>query len=296
MAILSSERRGSVFQQPARSRMFPVIAVVWWTVSCGGEADPVVAPTDIGHVHDLVVEGDTLLAATHRGLLRLDDGTFRAVGDEIHDLMALVTMPNGDLVASGHPDLRLEKYRVEGAPSFLGLARSADDGETWKVVGLLGEADFHALVGRGDGIVGGDSTGTVWWFDADGDGQPVGSIPFDINDLAVSFDNPAVIVATSWDGELAVSEDAGLTWELQPDAPAILEVEWTAAGLTGATAAGRLWTAADSTGPFELVGEVPGEVESLLVGDAGTWVATHGGQIYRQDAGGSWTPLVRTDD
>jgi hypothetical protein len=270
--------------------------VLGLTAGCGGETVATVAPEDIGHVHDLVVDDDGLLAATHRGLLRLTDGTYRAVGDEIHDLMAVATMPNGDLVASGHPDLRLEKYRVDGAPSFLGLARSADDGETWDVVGLLGEVDFHALVATEAGILGGDSTGTVWRFDSDGEGQPVGSIPFDINDLAISLDDPAVIVATSWDGELAISEDAGQTWELQPDAPAIVEIEWTVAGLTGASTTGELWAASDPSGPFEPAGEVPDDVESLLVNEAGIWVATHGGHIHRRDDDGSWVPLVGTDD
>lgn len=289
-------RFGSRLDPSARARLVAVAAVLGSAVACGGGVGATVAPDDIGHVHDLVVEDDTLLVATHRGLLRLDDGTFSVVGDEIHDLMAMATTPNGDIVASGHPDLRLEKYRVDGAPSFLGLARSADDGETWDVVGLLGEADFHALVATDDGIIGGDSTGAVWLFDLEGDGQPVGAIPFDINDLAVSRDDPAVIVATSWEGEFAVSEDAGQTWELRPGAPAMIEIEWTADGLTGATTAGELWIAADPTGPFERAGEVPLDVETLLVNDAGTWAATHGGQIYRRDADGSWAPLVRTGD
>lgn len=272
------------------------VALSAGAVACGGGSDVSVAPNEIGHVHDMVVDGDTLLVVAHRGLHRLDDGSYRVVGDEAHDLMAMTEGPNGDLLAGGHPDRRLEQYQVDGAPSYLGLVRSADGGESWDVVGLLGEADFHALVAADDGIVGGDSTGTVWRFDADGDGQPVGSIPFAINDIAISPDDPGAIVAASYDGDVAVSDDAGQTWEVQPDAPAIIEIEWTAAGLTGATTAGELWTASDPTGPFEQVGETPEDVESLLVSDAGIWVATHGGQIHRRDADGSWEPLARTDD
>jgi hypothetical protein len=42
------------------------------------------------------------------------------------------------------------------------------------------------------------------------------------------------------------------------------------------------------------VGDVPGEVEALLVSDDRVWAATHDGQIYRQE-NDSWTPLVRSD-
>ncbi len=297
MTTSRAGRVGSLKRATASERALALAAVIGLATSCGESADATVSPSDIGHVHDLVVEGEgnMLLVATHRGLLRLSDGQYRAVGDEIHDLMAMVEMPDGDLVASGHPDLRLEQYRVEGAPSFLGLVRSADDGETWDVVDLLGEADFHALVATGDGIIGADSSGTVWRFDSDGDGQPVGALPFDANDLAVSIDDSAELVATSWDGELALSDDAGQTWELLAGMPAIIEVEWTAAGITGATAAGELFTAVTPSGPFERAGDAPSDIQSLLVSDAGTWVATHGGQIHRRELDGSWAQLVRSD-
>ncbi len=287
---------GLLARSSARRRAVALAAVVGVTASCGGGSATTVAPADIGHVHDLVVEGDDLLVATHRGLLRLADGRYRAVGAEVHDLMAMAAMPDGDLVASGHPDMRLEKYRIDGAPPFLGLVRSADGGENWAIVDLLGEADFHALAITDDGIIGADSSGTVWRFGADGTGRPVGSVPFDANDLAGSPDDPAVIVATSWDGELASSDDAGRTWEIRADAPALIEIEWTAAGITGATASGELFTAAVPSGPFESAGDAPEDIESLLVRDAGTWVATHGGQIHRRAADGTWAPLVRFDD
>ena len=297
MATSRAKRVGPLVRAAAARRAVAVSSVIGLAASCGGSATATVSPSDIGHVHDLVVEGggNTLLVATHRGLLRLSDGQYQAVGDEIHDLMAMAEMPGGDLVASGHPDLRLEQYRVDGAPSFLGLVRSADRGETWDVVDLLGEADFHALVAIGDGVIGADSSGTVWRFDADGDGRPVGALPFDANDLAVSIDDPAELVATSWDGEMAFSDDAGQTWQIRADAPAIIELEWLAAGITGATATGELFTAPASAGPFEPAGDAPLDVQSLLVTDAGTWVATHGGQIHRREVDGTWTQLVRSD-
>lgn len=292
----TSSRRNTAKSVPLTHRsLVAVVAVVGLVAGCGNGDGDAVPPSEIGHVHDLIVDEDALLVATHRGLLRLDDGSYRRIGAEVHDLMAMTRDPSGDIVASGHPDLRLEQYRVEGAPSFLGLARSPDDGQTWEILSLLGEADFHAIVPNETGLLAGDSTGTIWRFDPDGDGQPVGSIPFDINDLAVSPDNAAAVVATSYEGDVAVSDDAGQTWTLQQGPPLITEIEWTIGGVLGATVDGELWAAASPAGPFERVGDVPGEVEALLVSDDRVWAATHGGQIYRQE-NDSWTPLVRSDD
>ncbi len=288
-------RPGAASCLPNTRRCFlAVVAVAGLVAACSGDDGDAVSQSQIGHVHDLIIDEDTLLVATHRGLVRLDDGSYRQVGDEVHDLMAMTRDPGGDIVASGHPDLRLEEYRVDGAPSFLGLARSSDEGVTWEVVGLLGEADFHAIVPIDDGLLAGDSSGNIWRFDLDGDGQPVGSVPFDLNDLAVSPDDPAVVVAASYEGDIAVSDDAGQTWGIEREAPPIIEIEWTDRGVLGATADGEMWAAASPAGPFERVGAAPGEVDTLLVSGDGVWAATDDGQIYRQE-NGSWTPLVRSD-
>lgn len=264
--------------------------------ACSGDDGEAFGPSEIGHVHDLVAGEDGLLVATHRGLLRLEDGSYSRVGDEVHDLMAMTRGPGGDIVVSGHPDLRLEQYRVDGSPPVLGLARSSDEGVSWEVVGLLGVADFHAIVPTEAGLLAGDSTGTIWRFDLEGNGQPVGSIPFDINDLAAAPDGTAMVVATSYEGYAATSDDAGKTWEIQSGIPPITEIEWTDEGALGATADGELWAAAGPTGPFERAGTVPdGAIEALLVNDDGAWAATQGGQIYRQE-NDSWVPLVRSDD
>lgn len=264
--------------------------------ACGGDAEAVVRPSDIGHVHDVVVDGDAVLVATHRGLLRLVDGGYRVVGGQIHDLTSMTELDGGALIASGHPDLRLEEYRVEGAPPFLGLITSSDGGSTWEAIGLLGEADFHALDVAGEIILGGDSAGAIWRLDPTGRGQPVGALPFDINDLAISPEDPAVVVATSWDGEFALSEDAGQTWALQPDAPPVFEIEWSATGLTGASASGALWSAPAPTGPFERLGEAPGGVQTLLVQDGSVWAADDRGQLHERTGDGPWSPLVSIDD
>lgn len=289
--------RGSADDGPTlRRSLVAVVATAALVAGCGGDSDDAVPPSEIGHVHDLVPDNDGLLVATHRGLLRLDDGSYHRVGDEVHDLMAMDRGPSGEIVASGHPDLRLERYRVDGEPSVLGLVRSSDEGETWEIAGLLGEVDFHAFAPFEGGFLAGDSTGSIWRFDGGDDGQPVSSIPFDINDLAVSPDEAAVVVATSYDGGFAVSDDAAQTWELQDAVAPITEIEWTDEGLLGATADGELWAAPSPAGPFARAGVVPGEVETLLVHDDAVWAATRGGQVYRRQGDDAWTPLVSTDN
>ena len=274
--------------------LVPLAAV---STACGGDdGEVVVRASDIGHVHDLVGDGDTLLVATHRGLLRVEASTYRLVGEQIHDLMSMAELDGGTLVASGHPDLRLEEYRVDGAPPFLGLITSTDGGDSWDAGGLLGRADFHAIDVEDGTMLGADSTGTVWRLSRNGGGQPIGSIPFDVNDLAISPDDPDVVVATSWDSELAMSEDAGQTWELLAEAPPIFEIEWATTGLIGAADSGELWTAPGPTGPFERSGNAPVGVETLLVHEDGVWIANDGGQLHRQDEDGSWSPLIRADD
>ncbi len=91
-------------------------------------------PGDLGHIHDLVETADgELLVASRSGLYRITDtNTATLVGTEQHDLMSMAA-DNDTLYASGHPDLRLEQYRVEGHPQHLGLAESSDLGETWIV-------------------------------------------------------------------------------------------------------------------------------------------------------------------
>lgn len=133
--------------------------------ACGGDAEVVVRPSDIGHVHDVVVDGDAVLVATHRGSAARRARWASGGRGQIHDLMSMTQLDGGGLIASGHPDLWLEEHRVEGAPPFLGLITSSEGGTTWEAIGLRGEADFHALDVAGEIILGGDSAGAIWRLD-----------------------------------------------------------------------------------------------------------------------------------
>lgn len=139
--------------------------------ACGGDAEVVVRPSDIGHVHDVVVDGDAVLVATHRDSAARRARWASGGRGQIHDLMSMTKLDGGGLIASGHPDLRLEEHRVEGAPPFLGLITSSEGGTTWEAIGLRGEADFHALDVAGEIILGGDSAGAIWRLDPPGGGS-----------------------------------------------------------------------------------------------------------------------------
>lgn len=276
-----------------------LVALAVFATACGSqsveaEAGSVAGPGDLVHVHDLVPSDAGLLLATHVGLYRVE-GPDRAVlvGDERHDLMSMTLLGEDVLVAGGHPDLRLDRYRTEGRPPFLGLATSSD-GRRWEVVTLLGDADFHALTPAGTGVLAADSTGDIWYFDSNFEAERRGSLS--ARDIASAPDNPDVVLATDRDGELWESRDGGRSWALVENPPRLLEVEWTRTDLlVGIGADGTLWSAPEPGATWSDHGAAPAVPQSLLVDDAGTWiVADHEGRIVEsRDSGASWRELYR---
>ena len=247
-------------------------------------------PIDVGHVHDIVERDGDLLLGTHQGLFQLEGGVLRRVGDEIHDLMSVAVLRGGDVVASGHPDMRMEKYRVEGAPSFLGLVRSEDAGENWDVVDLLGQVDFHALTPTDSVLYGGGSSGTIWEFPGgESAGRALGGIEQDLRDLAASTTQAGVLMTTSFEGRVAITDDAAQTWEILTDVPSLTEIEWTREQITAIDIEGGVWEAGQPRGPYRRVGEAPDEVDALLVDTrAQLWIATHDGSIWSSSDGSEW--------
>ncbi|MCB0996242.1 MAG: hypothetical protein KDB21_14190 [Acidimicrobiales bacterium] len=269
------------------------LAVMTFVAGCGSsESGEVVAGAgDLVHVHDLTIDADgTVLVASHTGLWRID-ATDRAVlvGSERHDLMAMTALDDGTLLVSGHPDLRLEEYHVEDRPPFFGLTASRDGGQTWEVVDLLGETDFHALVALPDRLYAAETAGRIWRRDADGSWEQLGEL--EARDLAVDPSDPDRLVGTDWDGRLSVSYDGAVSWEAVSDAPSMIEVEWLGSGgLVGVAEDGTIFTATDPAGPWATHGSAPGEVETLHVEGVTWWVTTHGGTIATStDEGASWT-------
>ncbi len=298
------QRPGLAPPTPNRTRnrlIVAVVAIVALTASaCSTDSDEVVAePGDLRHIHDFALDTDgTLLAASHTGLYRIE-GLDRAVlvGTEQHDLMAMTQTNDGDLMASGHPDLRLPEYRVDGEEPHLGIIESGDMGHTWDQEGMLGDADFHAFAATPDDFYAAEATGgTIWYGNADGEWEPRGEA--EINDLAVDPTNPDRLIGADLEGRLWITNDGARTWARLDADIAPIEIEWPAAStLHGIDESGRIWSTDDPGSAWNEAGAGPdAEPETLWIDDAGTWwLGTHGGDIWRSDnTGTSWTQIYQS--
>lgn len=265
--------------------------------ACGGGAEEVLVagPADLGHIHDLALDDDgSLLVASHLGLYRVED-VDRAVliGSARHDLMSMTRLESGDLIASGHPDLRSEDYRREGLPPHFGLVESTDLGETWTVTGGLGENDFHALAPTVDGVYAAEATTkSIWLLASSGEWEQRGEL--EARDLAVDPSDPSRQIAADFEAEVWASSDGAYTWNRLSEGPSLLEIEWVDGDeLYGIDEAGAIWGAPDFDGKWAQIASGPGGPKTFYVVDPDHWwVATHGGRIFRtENAGVDWVDV-----
>lgn len=268
-------------------------AVLALSACSNDTGDRVAGPGELGHIHDLVIDEDgSLLVASHSGLYRIES-VDRAVlvGSEQHDLMSMAAH-DSDILASGHPDLRLERYRVDDHPPHLGLARSGDGGQTWTVeADLLGKHDFHALAPTNVGVYAADTAGQVMLRPPSGEWENLGALA--ARDLAANPLDPSQLIATDEDGAAWYSGDGALTWDPLPNAPAVIEIEWTANGqIIAASEDGTLWQTTALNDTWSEIATSPGDLETLHIEDEQWWVTVHGGAIHTSiDDGESWTPV-----
>lgn len=274
-----------------------VVGLAMWSVAGGSDGATSSGAADPGpvHVHALGINpaDDALFIATHTGLYRVaaEEKQARRVSDRYQDTMGFTVVGPDRFLGSGHPDLR------DNLPPHLGLIESADAGETWKPVSLLGEADFHVLRLAGELVYGYDSSNDRLLVSADG-GETWEELekPGSIIDLAVSpVDRDRIVVASVGGPEegLFESRDAGRTWERIGDAVGLLA--WPDRGtLYLVTGSGDVLASADGGRRPHRRGEIGGEPAAFLGRHPDElYVALHDGTIKRSvDGGVTW--IVRS--
>ena len=255
-------RRSTTLAVAASSLAFPLTACS--PGPAGTQAVELSADAGMEHVHGLGVDpaDGMLYAATHLGLFRLPgNGDAQRVADRHQDTMGFTVAGPGTFLGSGHPDLRMDP----DFPTRLGLIRSEDAGESWDIVSLGGEVDFHVLR---------EAHGTIYGWDA-GSGRVMVSVDDghtwetrstrDLDDLAVHPEDPAVLLATTEQG-LQRSEDGGATWTAVPETPTGALLDWaTTASLYAVTPDGAVHRSTDGGLTWAQVGSVQGAPDALLV-------------------------------
>ncbi len=257
----------------------------------------VAGPDDLGHIHDLVLDGDgALLVATHSGLYRIEgDQEATLVGSARHDLMALATSGDGELLASGHPDLRDQDWQVADKPPFMGLARSGDEGESWEPGELLGDADFHAIALLDEtSLLAAESSGVIWFNEGD-QWDRRGELL--IEDLAIDPNDNQVVVGLTDQAVLVVSDDQGRTWSEIESAPSLAVLDWMSSGeLIGVQPDGTVLSSSEITGRWTTIGSVSAEPEAVLAFDGQLWIAIEGGQIWHREGDAALSMLYNPPD
>jgi hypothetical protein len=211
------------------------------------------------HVHGLGVDpGDGVLyAATHSGLFAIpEEGPARRVANRYADIMGFAVVGPGHFVGSGHPDFR------EDDEPLVGFIESTDAGQSWQRLSLHGESDLHAIDVDHGRVYAYDSTNERVLASDDGGRTWDRRAEVVLEDLAVSPDDPQLLLATSAD-QLVRSSDAGRTWQPVPGAPAARVLDWDDEVIAVAPD-GAVHASPDGETSWRLRGDVGGEPEAVL--------------------------------
>lgn len=261
---------------------------------------PEAEPSVLSHVHALGFDQDDdgILIATHVGVYRIDMAGPKfgeptgPVGGYDFDVMGLTT--SGALsYASGHPGP--EASATFSGPN-LGLLASSDYADSWEVVSLAGEADFHDLSAsasdpyrvyglEGTSLRRSDNGGSSW--------TDVATL--EARDIQALADNADVVYATTPEG-LMLSTDAGESFAIVPGAPALLLVAEGVSGdrLIGVDVEGFVWSRTDDdNATWARAGRTEGLPQALKVmpSSGRLIVADDRGISISDDLGDTWTTV-----
>lgn len=223
----------------------------------------------IEHVHGIVPDpsGNGFLIGTHGGIYTAtDEGDLGPLVDgPTFDAMGL-TVVDGDLLASGHPD---DTTPAELGTPNLGIIRSTDTAETWMPVAFTGEKDFHILTSGPAGEVFGQATdsgqlltstdkGTTW--------TPTGAT---LLAFSLIVDANGRILASTPDG-VQESTDNGASFTSSTGAPPILllNVSPDHQRIVG-VGNGTIWVTTAGSMAWAEAGTVHGSAQAIAITDTG---------------------------
>lgn len=244
-------------------------------------------------MHAVVADpGDgSVLVATHGGLFRVVDGDLVRVGESYRDVMGLSVNRDGELLASGHPDVA---GMQAGEPGQLGLIRSSDGGVTWSPVSLAGAADLHHIAPTGSGVVAWNAATSELIASEDlVDWDVRSTMPVDA--LAADLSGDSLLIVSG--GQLLRSVDGGRTFaEEQVDGDVTVLVWPDGDAPIAVTADGRVLR--DRGSGWEEIGRAPLRSVAGTAASGNLYLARDDGQrveVHRSsDSGASWVLLARS--
>lgn len=279
-----------------------IAGVATFAVLDGDERDRAAEPAlnnDMGHIHGLGVddEGQTIYIGAHSGLFRASAGEpTERVGDTWQDTMAFLRVREGDFLASGHPDL------TSDLPTHLGLVGSTDQGRTWELLSLAGEADFHALDSVGGWVVGYDSYGErilaskdrqTWTTIDEGPMLDVAVAPANTAAAGPDQGELGAFLATTATGEVVSYPGASGQARLLQAAPRLALLDWpTPELLVGIDPQGTVYLSRTEGRDWESRGSIGGPPGALEVTDEAWYAATETTVVVSVDQGQTWSVIA----
>ena len=262
----SSPRRGT--RRRPRRLYPPLLFSLIFATAAGCSSTPVADSTkaapSVSHVHALVTNpaDGSLLAGTHQGVFKIEDGRATLIGKGRQDTMGLAVLGPDRFYASGHPEAGAD------APPHLGLIVSADGAKTWKTSSLAGQADFHTLVPTSDGVYGFNSVRSMLMYSRDGK-EWADLFEGGIYDVAADPHDPRHLLLTTEEG--VKDYRRGSEPVLRAGTRGIALLEWAdTRTVVGLTAGGEVLVSTDVGRKWSRVGSVSGDIEALGTGSART--------------------------
>ena len=258
------------------------------TAACSNESneDPGQAKTAVSHVHALVTNpaDGSLLAATHEGVFKIENGAAALVGKGRQDTMGLAVIGPDQFYASGHPE------PGKGTSPHLGLIKSIDATTTWTAMSMEGQADFHSLAPTKTGVYGYNSVTSTLMHSEDGK-EWTDLLKTGLYDIAADPQDPERLLLTTEEG--VQTYQRGATPELIPGTAGIAFIEWVDDGsVIGLKVDGRVVVSDDEGLSWSPAGNVTGDIEAFGAGPDAWQVATSDGIFESVDKGATWDKIL----